>query len=254
MKKIIDTGKLLPSFEELFKAEVMIKMKMRPEALRLAKKIGSGENLYIFVGSSGAGRDTVMEECLRQIKNSVRLRRTTTRKPREQVKDQKRLIFITEKAFLKDFKKGEIIFAGRYKANQKLYGISKKEVLKIKLKPQIPHLLEENFSGLPLKVLFPKAKLIVVLPPSIDVLKDRLFSRDGQNEEAEKRFATSLLEIKTVLKNLKELIDQKFVDAVIINEGFPKEVGKKAVRAIKGRQRLIEDFSWLEKSLRETKQ
>jgi hypothetical protein len=56
------------------------------------------------------------------------------------------------------------------------------------------------------------------------------------------------------LKNLKELIDQKFVDAVIINEGFPKEVGKKAVRAIKERKRLIEDFSWLEKSLRETKQ
>lgn len=249
MTKIVDTTKLLPPFENLFNAEVLGKIFLRPEAKASAKKIGAGENLYIFVGSSGAGRDTVLEECLCQIKNAVRLRRTTTRQPREYIADQERMLFITEKAFLRDFKRGEILFAGRYKANRKLYGISKKEVLKIKLKPKIPHLLEENFSGLPLKVMFSKAKLVVILPPSIDVLKDRLFSRDGQDEEAEKRFAISILEIRAILGNLREMIDRKLVDMVIINEGFSKDVGERVAKAIRGKERLIEDFSRLEKSL-----
>lgn len=250
MKKIIDTAKLLPPFEELFNVDVLENMIIRPDALELAQKIGDGENLYIFVGSSGAGRDTVLEECLAQTKRVVRLRRTTTREPREYVKDQKRMLFITEKAFLRDFEKGEILFAGRYKANQKLYGISKKEVLKIKLKLKTPYLLEENFSGLPLRVMLPKSKLIVVLPPSIDVLKDRLFSRDGQDDEAEKRFIISMSEIKAVLGNLKGMIDRKLVDMVVINEGFPKEVGQRVVEAIKKDQKLIEDRSLLMDSLK----
>ena len=249
MVKPIDTSKLLPPFEQLFSTEMIKRVKIRPEAVKLAEKIGDGSNLYIFLGSSGAGRDTVLEECLAQIKSTVRLRRTTTRQPREYIKDQKRMLFITEKAFLRDFKTGEILFAGRYKANQKLYGISKKEVLKIKLKPKVPHFLEENFSGLPLKVMFSKAKLIVVLPPSIDVLKDRLFSRDGQDDDAEKRFAISVLEIKAVLENLDQMIEKGFVDMVIVNEGFPKDVGKRVVEAIKSNRRVVDDFSRLAKSL-----
>ncbi|MFZ5366054.1 MAG: hypothetical protein ACOZBZ_02055 [Patescibacteria group bacterium] len=250
MKKCLDTSKPLPPFEELFNVETMKAMKIRPEGQKLAEEIGSGKNLYIFIGSSGAGRDTVMEECLRQIKSSVRLRRTTTRKPREYIADQRRMIFITEKEFLRDFKKGEILFAGRYQANQKLYGISRKEILKLRLEDKAPHFLEENFSGLPLKIMFPKSKLVVILPPTIDVLKDRLFSRDGQDEEAEKRFAISLSEIKAVLTNLKKMIKMKLVDMVIINEGFPKEVGERAVGAIRNNQKPIEDFSRLKNSLR----
>jgi len=250
MKKIIDTAKLLPPFEELVSVEAMRSLILRPEAIKLQKKVVDGKNLYIFLGSSGAGRDTVMEECLRPLSNSVRLRRTTTRKPREYIADQKRMIFITEKAFLRDFKTGMILFAGRYKANQKLYGISRKEILKLKNKKSVYCFLEGNFSEIPLKVMFPKAKLIVILPPTIDVLKERLFFRDGHDEVAEKRFAISLLEIKTVLKNLKELIDKKFIDSVVINEGFPKKVGERTVRAIRNNQKLIEDFSTLGKSLR----
>lgn len=249
-EEFIDTSGLLPPFEELFNVGVMTKMIIRPEALKLAKKISDGENLYIFIGSSGAGRDSVLEECLKQIKGSVRLRRTTTRKPREYIADQKRMLFITERAFLRDFEKGGILFAGRYEANQKLYGISKKEILKIKLKPKNPHLLEENFSGLPLKMMLPKSKLIVVLPPTIDVLKDRLFFRDGHDKEGERRFAISLLEIKAVLNNLDQMIEKGLVDIVIINEGFLEEVGKRVVKAIRGKKRLIEDFSTLKKSLK----
>lgn len=249
MKKTIDTSQLLPTFEELFNAEIMKSMLMRAEAVQLAKKIGDGKNLYIFVGSSGAGRDTILEEVLDQIKRAKRLRRTTTRKPREQIQDQERMLFITERAFIRDFKNGEILFAGRYVANNQLYGVSKREIAKLRDK-QFPHLIEENFSGLPLKMIFPKSKLIVVLPPTSDVLKDRLFSRDKSEDECLKRFQTSISEIKAVLKNIDPMIKGGLLDMVVVNEGFPEEVGKKVVKAIKQNKKLIEDYSKLENSLR----
>ncbi len=249
MKKTVDTAELLPPFEDLFNPTTMSSMVLRAEAQALVKQIGEGENLFIFVGSSGAGRDTILEECLRQIGNSVRLRRTTTRKPREQVKDQERMRFITEKAFLNDFKKGEILFAGRYKANNQLYGISRGEIIKLK-DGKAPHLLEENFSGLPLKMLFPKSKLIVVLPPTADVLKDRLFSRDKSEEECLRRFETSISETKAVLANIDEMVKCGLLDMVVVNEGFPEEVGKRVEKAMKEGKKLVEDYSKLEKSLR----
>lgn len=250
MASIVDTSKFLPPFEELFSAEVLKRMVLRPEAKELAKEIGAGENLYIFVGSSGAGRDTVLEECLKQLKNAVRLRRTTTREPREYVKDQERMLFVTEKTFLRDFKSGKILFAGRYKANQKLYGISRDEILKMRLQKRTPHLLEENFSGLPLKLMFPKSKLIIVLPPTVDVLKDRLFSRDKSEDECQKRFQISLLEIKAVVRNLEKMTRRGLVDMVIVNEGFSREVGERVVSAMRTHRKIIEDFKQLKETNR----
>lgn len=250
-KRIIDTAKLLPPFEELVSVEAVESIVLRPEAEKLARRIDNGKNLYIFLGSSGAGRDTIMEECLKLLENTARIRRTTTRKPREYVADQKRMIFITEKAFLRDFKKGEIPFAGRYKANKRLYGVSKGELLKLKKDKKAYCLLEANYSGIPTKIMLPDSKLIVVLPPTAEVLKDRLFSRDKSPEECQRRFESSALEIRALLKDLDKMIRKGFVDMVIINEGFPKEVGERMAKAIRKRQRLIEDYSMLEKSLGE---
>ncbi|MDP3988227.1 MAG: hypothetical protein Q8P80_03730 [Candidatus Levybacteria bacterium] len=249
MSKKIHTGQLLPPFEDLFKVEVLKQMILREEARYLSKEI-EGENLHIFIGSSGAGRDTILEECLIQIENSNRLRRTTTREKRQYITDQERMLFITESSFLRDFKKGEILFAGRYKANGRLYGISKKELYQLKDKVDYYHFLEENFSGLPVKLMLPKSKLIIVLPPTVDVLRDRLFSRDKKHSESLSRFETSVKEIKTVLRSLPAMIKNNFVDMVVINEGFPSDVAKRVTRAIKRKEKLIEDFSKLVSSLK----
>jgi guanylate kinase len=245
----VDTSKLLPTFEELFIADRLKNLIIRPEGLRLRKKIGYGRNLYIFIGSSGAGRDTILESCLSLRKKAMRLRRTTTRKPREYVADQDRLIFVTEYRFLKDFEKGEIVFAGRYLANQQLYGISKKEILKLRKRPQVIHMIEENFSGLTLKALFPEAKLIIILPPSLEILEDRLFSRDKSNEEAKERLAISISEIKAVLDNLDEMFKEKFVDMVVINEGFPGDTAQRIMRAARAKRKIFDDIVKLKNSI-----
>lgn len=250
MKKI-DTAKLLPPFEKLITVQAMKSLVLRPESKEVVKKTKGGDNLFIFIGSSGAGRDTVMEECLAHFKNGVRLKRTTTRKPRETIeeKDKQRMIFTLKKTFLNDFKKGNILFAGRYKANKKLYGISKKEILKIRDKGKF-FFLEENFSGLPLKILFPDSKLIIVLPPTLDVLKDRLFSRDKNDKECEERFKISVLEIKAFLKNLEKLVDERFLDMIVVNEGLPGRVGERLSKAIIRKRRLIDDYQRVKESFK----
>lgn len=250
MKKI-DTAKLLPSFEKLITVRAMKSLVARPEAEEVVERVKGGKNLFIFIGSSGAGRDTIMEECLSYFKNGVRLKRTTTRNPRETIeeKDKQRMIFTLENTFLEDFKKGEILFAGRYKANQKLYGISKKEILKIRDKGK-SFFLEENFSGLPLKILFPDSKLIIVLPPTLDVLKDRLFSRDKNDKECEERFKTSVLEIKAFLKNSEKLVEEGFLDMIAINEGSPEKVGERLNKAIIRKKRLIDDYQRVKESFK----
>lgn len=250
MTKIINTAKLLPTFEELFNFKVIKSMKLRPEALKLSEKIGSGENLYIFLGSSGAGRDTIMDECLAQLTNGERLRRTTTREPREYVKDQKRMLFVLEEDFKGHFEKGEIISAGRYKANQKLYGMGRKELLKLKNKKK-RGFIEANFNGLALKAMFPQSKLVVVLPPTADVLKDRIFSRDASITESRKRFQTSVSEIRAVLDNLKGMREQKIIEMVIINEEAPQMIGKRVVQAIRANKKIIDDYSQLKKTLKQ---
>ena len=248
MKKI-DTVKLLPSFEKLITVRAMKSLVLRPEAEEVVKRVKEGKNLFVFIGSSGAGRDTVMEECLNRFKNGVRLKRTTTRKPRETIeeKDKQRMIFTLEKSFLEDFKKGDILFAGRYKANQKLYGISKKEILKIKDKGK-SFFLEENFSGLPLKILLPNSKLIIVLPPTLDDLKDRLFSRDKNDKECEERFKISVLEIKAFLKNSEKLVEEGLLDMIVVNGGLPERVGERLNKAIIKKRRFIDDYQRVKES------
>lgn len=250
MKKIIHTSKLLPPFEYIFNIEAIKMLRLRKEALSLAEKIPKHDKFCIFIGSSGVGRDTVLEACMEYIDESIRIRRTTTRGLREDIKDQSRMIFIDEQTFLKDFKSGKILFAGRYSANNKLYGIGQDELVKVKNNHEKIALLEENFSGLPLKVMLPASRLIIVLPPSIEVIKQRLFNRDKSDEENKKRFEISVTEIKAVLGNIGGMIKEGFVDMVVINDDNPQKTAEKISNAISKGKKIIEDYSYLKDSFK----
>lgn len=248
--KVIHTSKLLPPFEELFNVQSMQNLKLRRHSRLLAEKIPYHDKFCIFIGSSGAGRDTILESCLDYIGGALRIRRTTTREFREDVKDQTRMLFIDEPTFLKDFKSGKILFAGRYSANQKLYGISRGELSKLKSNHKKPAFLEENFSGLPLKVMLPYSRLIIVLPPSVEVLKQRLFNRDKSEEENEKRFQISVTEIKTVIDNMSCMIKEGLVDMVLINNDNPKKMARRISKSILSNNKIFDGIGNLTNSLK----
>lgn len=249
MRKKFDSAKLLPSFEAQFSVNFIENLVLRPEAQEIRDLVGEGENLCILVGSSGAGRDTVLDECLKLSKNFKRIKRTTTREKRSARVDWERMVFIKESSFLKNLKSGEILFAGRYRANLRLYGVSKKELLKLKNQKNL-YFIEANLVALPLKKLFPKSKLVIILPPSFGVLKERLFSRGKLIKELKERLKVSVSEIRTALANIEGMFDRRFVDLAVINEKPSDVVAQRVAKAIKSKKRFIENHNKLSKSLK----
>jgi guanylate kinase len=197
---------------------------------KFKKEIDDGSNLIILLGSSGVGRDTVLENCLSLIKNSERIKRITTRSKRSE-EEKFRLIFVNKKKFLKMLKFGEIVFACCYKVNNEFYGISKKDLLKLKNKKKI-YLFECTLLSLPLKKILPKAKLVVLIPPSLELLKLRLKFRG--EKDWRKRFKNSSLEIKHILKKIKKIHDIGFIDLAFVNSNS-KETAKKIKRTLRNR-------------------
>jgi guanylate kinase len=219
--KIINTAELLPPFEDQFNVASMENLEIRPAALDFRKRVGNGRNLCILLGSSGVGRDTILEACLDLRKRSFdRIKRITTRQIRGPA-DFSRMIFTDEKTFLKDFKKGQIVFAGRYRVNSKLYGVNQDELFKLKNKEKL-YFLEATLVALPLKKLFPLARLILILPPSKKILKERLSSRDNWLE----RFNVSWQETEVIRANIKEMINAGWIDLVLSSQGRPKKLAR----------------------------
>ena len=74
-KKVFKTTRLLPPFTQQLKMDFIQDLKMCRGAINLPKKLGQGENLIILLGVSGAGRDTVLEECLTLSDKSKRIKK-----------------------------------------------------------------------------------------------------------------------------------------------------------------------------------
>lgn len=201
-------------------------------ANNLRREIGQGENLIIFLGSSGSGRDTVLENCQALIKNTQRVKRTTTRPKRLQRLDQSRLIFVNKNNFFNRLKSGKMLLACRYLANNEFYGISKNELLRLKNHSKT-YLFECTLLSLPLKKLLPRAKLVVLLPPSFGFLKQRMTSRNPKDWR--KRFKNSCSEIRIILQNIKEMLKGGFIDLAFVNPDS-KETASKIKKALENKR------------------
>ena len=172
------------------------------------KKIG---RLLIVTAPSGAGKTSLVKALLKlcpEIQISIS---HTTRRPRESEKDGVDYFFVNNETFdnLKD--KGE--FLENAECHGAKYGTAKTPV-DSNLKSGKDIILEIDYQGaLIVKKFFKDAISIFIIPPSIQILKQRLEAR-GQN---------SLDEINGRLAAAKEEIShlEKF-DYVIINEDFDK--------------------------------
>ena len=129
-------------------------------------------------------------------------------------------------------KSGKILLACRYRANNEFYGISKSELLKLKNKRKI-YFFECTLLSLPLKKMLPKAKLILLIPPSLNFLKSRLMVRG--DKDWQKRFKSSCLEIKIILNNIQEMFKSGFVDLAFINPDS-KGTAQKIKKALKNKK------------------
>lgn len=179
--------------------------------------------LFIIAGCSGVGKGTVIKKFLAQnpdIKLSISV---TTRKPREGEVDGVNYFFVSEEEFKKSIDNNEFLEWAVFSCNY--YGTKQSFVEKSLARGEDLLLEIETQGAFQVKEKIKDAVLIFVLPPTWEVLEQRLRGRNTEDEDtictrlqcardeivASEKFDYKLVNdnIDSAIENLKEIFDKE---------------------------------------------
>ncbi len=163
--------------------------------------------LILFSGPSGVGKDTVLDVVLNKNKDLQKSISLTTRNIRENETDGIDYYFISVPEFERMIADGEVLEYAQYGSN--LYGTPKGPVDKWLSEGKNVILKIEVQGAENIKKLYPDSVGIFLLPPSMEVLENRLRSRGTEDEDDVKK----RLEIAQ-----NEMRKSKNYDYFVINE------------------------------------
>ena len=168
--------------------------------------------LFVISSPSGGGKTSLINKLFEDSRSASfeKSISDTSRQKRQGDLEGKDYYFLSEKDFKEKIKKEEYVEYATIFGN--FYGTSKEE---IKTKYNNSNLiLELDWQGAyAVKELFDDAKLIFLVPPSLDDLKQRLIKRNlDSSEEIENR----LSEAK------KEISKSEMYDYLVLNDDFDK--------------------------------
>lgn len=178
--------------------------------------------LIIFSAPSGAGKTTIVKQLLKENLNLEFSISACSREKRINETDGKDYYFITAEEFKKRITNNDFIEWEQVYENS-FYGTLKSEIDRISLKGNNIIFDVDVIGGMNIKKMFhEKALSIFVMPPSIEVLRERLINRHTDNEESLK---------KRIAKAEKELTFASAFDKIIINDKLDIAV-KEAIQTI----------------------
>lgn len=158
--------------------------------------------LFIFMGASGSGKSTIQHSLPINFMTNC-----TTRKLRDGEIDGLHIKQVTKDEFLKLEKDGYFFETTLYSGNY--YGTPKYKIEEM-LNGKPFHCTKDVEGVKALKnKLGKKAVSIYIKPPSLNILKQRMYARGDNEEEINKR-------IKYLLET-EELKNEKYADYVIVN-------------------------------------
>ncbi len=170
--------------------------------------------LVVLSGPSGVGKGTIAKKLIKKNPNLFLSVSCTTRLPRNGETDGTDYFFITKEEFLEKINKEDFLEYSEHFENY--YGTPKSYVLdKLNTKDVI---LEIDVNGgLNVKKSYENAVLIMILPPSLEELKNRLIKRKTE----------SLEKIELRMKRIEyELAKKDLYDYAVINDDLSETVEK----------------------------
>lgn len=138
-------------------------------------------NVFIISGPSGAGEDSIIEK----LKNELDIERvitTTTRKMRPGESEGNPYYFISGEDFQEKIRGGDFLeYAQEY--NDNFYGVTKKEMERVKNSGKIGIWKIEYKGVIAAKKMFPDIAAIFINTESLKVLEGRIRKRSNVTEE-----------------------------------------------------------------------
>lgn len=171
--------------------------------------------LIVVSGPSGVGKGTLLHEYTQGKENLSYSVSATTRSPRPGEVDGKDYYFLTKEEFLNRVEQGNILEYAQYNGNY--YGTPKDKVDQVLAAGQDIILEIEVQGALQVKEKCPDALLIFIMPPSWEVLRQRLVGRQTEDEATiNNRLAIAKGEIRQAEKyhyivvnnNLQQAVEQ----------------------------------------------
>lgn len=171
--------------------------------------------LFIVTAPSGAGKTSLVNELLHQIKNLLVSVSHTTRPIRPSETNGKDYHFIDERRFLSMLSNGDFLETADVYGYK--YGTSSKWV-NAELGRGNDVILEIDWQGaIQIKRQFPGACSIFILPPSLEALIDRLKKRQQDDDET---IARRMAQAKEVISHVKD------ADYAVVNDRFDETVNE----------------------------
>lgn len=192
--------------------------------------------LFVVSAPSGAGKTSLCRAITESTENLTHSVSYTTRKPRPGEIDGRDYFFVSEDRFRTMVREGD--FAEWAEVHSHLYGTSRR-VLDDMIDEGIDVILDIDTQGAKqVKAKYDHAVFIFIMPPSIEILEERLRSRKSDNEDEIR---------KRLLRARDEIKDYRQYDYIVVNRDFDRALSelRAVVTAERCRTRLI-DRAWIE--------
>lgn len=194
--------------------------------------------LIVLSGPSGSGKDTVLKKLMQEQPNIKLSISATTRLPRPGEKHGQDYYFIKHEEFNDLIDNDGVLEYASYCNN--FYGTPKKPVNDWLNSGNDVILEIEVKGGAQVRKTNPKSVGIFIIPPSFEVLKQRLINRKTESESViNDRLSTAKIEIKSALD----------YDYIVVNDSLDDCVNKikniiesEKMRAFRMKSLLEEDF------------
>lgn len=194
--------------------------------------------VLVVSAPSGCGKDTIISEVMNKMNGDAVLSVSmTTRDMREGEKEGVNYFYVSKDEFFRHIEDGDMLEYTNYGSNY--YGTPIRPVKEQLENGKIVILIIEVEGGDNVKKAFPDAKKVFVIPPSMEVLENRLRSRGtDSDDEIKKRLEIAKSELMRACEydyivendDLKEAVDD--VMAIIRAEQLKIETMKNKIKEV----------------------